>query len=132
MKQSLAHGTRQYDSFVSASHSNRSFSAYHRKIHTIYRVGFTDDVIPLGLQARLFERAPKEVLLPRAEEQIVDLPGLVQSFAVGQNERDPAQPAAGNGVGKLDQADLPGGFPQPLHIADRWYAEELFVFPVKV
>ena len=29
-------------------------------------------------------------------------------------------------------ADLPGGFPQPIHIADRWYAEELFVFPVKV
>jgi len=29
-------------------------------------------------------------------------------------------------------AVLPGGFPQPLHIADRWYAEELLVFPVKV
>jgi hypothetical protein len=29
-------------------------------------------------------------------------------------------------------AVLPGGFPQPLQIADRWYAKELLVLPVKV
>ncbi len=108
------------------------FATQHRKIHTKYGIRFSDDIVPFGLQARLFERAPKEVLLTRAEEQIVDFPSLVEPFAVGQNEGDPSQSAVGDGVGQLDQADLPGGFPQPLHIVDRWYAEELFVFPVKV
>jgi hypothetical protein len=103
VKQSLAHGTRQYDSFVTASHSDCSFAAYHRKIHTIYGIRFSDGIVSFGLQTRLFERAPEEVLLARAEEQIVDFPRLVESFAVGQNERDSAQSAAGDGVGKLDQ-----------------------------
>ena len=103
MKQSLAHGARQYVSFVSASHSDCSFAADDRKIHTIHDIRFSDGIVPLGVQTRLFERAPKEILLTRAEKQIVDLPRLVESFAVGQNERDPAQAAAGDGVGKLDQ-----------------------------
>ena len=54
-----------------------SFAADDRKIHMIHGALLVDELVSLGLQARLFERAPEEVLLARAEEQVVDLPGLV-------------------------------------------------------
>ena len=103
VKQSLAHGTRQYVSFISTGNSNSSFAANHRKIHTIYGVRFPDEIIPLGLQTRLFERAPEEVLLARTKEDVVNFPHFVQALAVGQDESDSPQVAAGDGVGEFDQ-----------------------------
>ena len=76
---------------LAADDPERSFAAHDRKVHMIDGAFFVDEIISLGLQARLFERAPEEVLLARAEEQVVDLPGLIQSFAVGQDKSDSPQ-----------------------------------------
>jgi len=73
VEQSLA----SYAGRLATDHPERSFAADDRKIHVIDDAFLVDDLVSLGLQARLFERAPEEILLARAKEQVVDLPGLV-------------------------------------------------------
>ena len=99
VEQSLA----SYTGRLATDHPQCSFAADDRKIHVIDGAFFMDDLVSLGLQARLFERAPEEILLARTKEQIVDFPGLIQSFAVGQHKGDPTQSAARDRVGEFDQ-----------------------------
>jgi hypothetical protein len=99
VEQSLA----SYAGRLATDHPEGSFAADHRKIHLIDGALFVDDIVPLYLHACFFECAPEEVLLVRAKEQVVDLPGIVQPSSVGQDKSDPPQVAAGDGVGELDQ-----------------------------
>ena len=73
VEQSLA----PYTGRLATDDPQGSLAADDCKIHTIYRIRFSDGIVPCGLQTRLFERAPEEVVLTRAEKQVVDLPRFV-------------------------------------------------------
>jgi len=85
--------------WLATDYPQRSFAANDRKVHAIDSVFFVNDIVPLGLQAGLFERAPEKIVLARAEKRVVDLPCLGQAFPVGQDKCDAAQATAGDGYG---------------------------------